>query len=130
MNISPLQEERLKYEPKLPGMLRHGISEISVKEGEATESVADQDKIKALFPNTYGKKEITFEIQKHIGVIQEENKGWRKELNRVSWNGGPAKYDIRAWSADYQKMDRGITLKPGEMRNLKTLLEDLEINDA
>ena len=42
-------------------MLRHGISEISVKEGEATESVADQDKIKALFPNTYGKKEITFE---------------------------------------------------------------------
>ena len=47
MNISPLQEERLKYEPKLPGMLRHGISEISVKEGEATESVADQDKIKA-----------------------------------------------------------------------------------
>ena len=61
MNISPLQEERLKYEPKLPGMLRHGISEISVKEGEATESVADQDKINALFPNTYGKKEITFE---------------------------------------------------------------------
>ena len=61
MNISPLQEERLKYEPNLPGMLRHGISEISVKEGEATESVADQDKIKALFPNTYGKKEITFE---------------------------------------------------------------------
>ena len=61
MNISPLQEERLKYEPKLPGMLRHGISEISVKEGEATESVADQDKIKVLFPNTYGKKEITFE---------------------------------------------------------------------
>ena len=61
MNISPLQEERLKYEPKLPGMLRHGISEISVKEGEATESVADQEKIKALFPNTYGKKEITFE---------------------------------------------------------------------
>ena len=61
MNISPLQKERLKYEPKLPGMLRHGISEISVKEGEATESVADQEKIKALFPNTYGKKEITFE---------------------------------------------------------------------
>lgn len=61
MKISPLQEERLKYVPKLPGMLRHGINEISVKEGEATESVADQDKIKAMFPNTYGKKEITFE---------------------------------------------------------------------
>lgn len=60
MKITPLQEARLKYEPKLPGMLRHGISEICVKEGEATESVADQDKIKELFPNTYGKKEITF----------------------------------------------------------------------
>ncbi len=61
MNISPLQKERLQYSPKLPGMLRNGISEISVKEGEATRSVADQEKIAALFPNTYGKKEITFE---------------------------------------------------------------------
>ena len=61
MNISPLQAERLKYAPKLPGMLRNGISEICVKEGEATQSVADQEKIKALFPNTYGEKEITFE---------------------------------------------------------------------
>ncbi|MBQ6497032.1 MAG: diphosphate--fructose-6-phosphate 1-phosphotransferase, partial [Firmicutes bacterium] len=59
--ISPLQEERLKYVPKLPGMLRGGISEICVKEGEETASVADQEKIKALFPNTYGKKEITFQ---------------------------------------------------------------------
>ena len=61
MNISPLQVQRLKYVPKLPGMLRHGINEICVKEGEETSSVADQEKIKALFPNTYGKKEITFE---------------------------------------------------------------------
>ncbi len=61
MKISPLQMERLKYQPKLPGMLRNGIAEISVKEGEPTQSVADQDKISALFPNTYGKKEITFE---------------------------------------------------------------------
>ena len=59
--ISPLQKERLTYQPKLPGMLRHGISEISVREGEVTQSVADQEKIHALFPNTYGKREITFE---------------------------------------------------------------------
>ena len=61
MSISPLQKARYEYSPKLPGMLRHGISEICVKEGEDTQSVADQDKIKALFPNTYGKKEITFQ---------------------------------------------------------------------
>ena len=59
--ISALQKERLLYTPKLPGMLRNGIADICVKEGEETQSAADQDKIKALFPNTYGKKEVTFE---------------------------------------------------------------------
>ncbi len=61
MNLSPLQKARYEYSPKLPGMLRGGISEICVKDGAPTESVADQDKIKALFPNTYGKNEITFQ---------------------------------------------------------------------
>ena len=61
MNISNLQKARYSYRPKLPGMLRNGISEICVKNGAPTESVADQDKIKALFPNTYGKNEITFQ---------------------------------------------------------------------
>lgn len=61
MNLTPLQKARYEYQPKLPGMLRNGIAEICVKEGSDTQSVADQEKIKALFPNTYGKKEITFE---------------------------------------------------------------------
>ena len=61
MKLSPLQIARYQYRPKLPGMLRNGISEICVRNGGATESVADQEKIKALFPNTYGKNEITFQ---------------------------------------------------------------------
>ena len=61
MTISTLQKARYSYNPKLPGMLRNGISEICVKDGAPTESVADQEKIKALFPNTYGKNEITFQ---------------------------------------------------------------------
>ena len=61
MKLSPLQVARYQYNPKLPGMLRNGISEICVRSGGATESVADQEKIKALFPNTYGKNEIVFE---------------------------------------------------------------------
>ena len=61
MKLSPLQKARYQYVPKLPGMLRNGIAEICVKEGAETNSVADQEKIKALFPNTYGKKEITFQ---------------------------------------------------------------------
>ena len=72
MNISPLQKFRLEYSPKLPGMLRHGINEICVKEGEETCSVADQEKIKALFPNTYGKKEITFEKGANTSVAKKQ----------------------------------------------------------
>ena len=68
MKLSPLQIERYKYIPKLPGMLRNGINEISVKEGKETSSVADQAKIKELFPNTYGKKEIVFEKGKNTST--------------------------------------------------------------
>ena len=72
MNISPLQKARYEYSPKLPGMLRHGIADICVKEGEATASVADQDKIKALFPNTYGKPEITFEKGQNTSASKKQ----------------------------------------------------------
>ena len=61
MKLSTLQIARYAYTPKLPGMLRGGISEICVKNGAPTASVADQEKIAALFPNTYGKNEITFQ---------------------------------------------------------------------
>ena len=60
MKLSPLQLARYQYSPKLPGMLRGGVSQICVNTGAATQSVADQEKIAALFPNTYGKPEITF----------------------------------------------------------------------
>ena len=72
MNLSPLQKTRYEYSPKLPGMLRNGISEICVKEGAETASVADQDKIKALFPNTYGKKEVTFEKGQNTSVAKKQ----------------------------------------------------------
>ena len=72
MEISPLQKARYEYKPKLPGMLRNGIADICVKEGEETASVADQDKIKALFPNTYGKKEITFEKGQNTSAAKKQ----------------------------------------------------------
>ena len=83
MKISPLQTARYEYSPKLPAMLRNGISEICVKEGADTQSVADQEKIKALFPNTYGKKEITFEK----GQNTSANK---KQIVGVILSGGQA----------------------------------------
>ena len=72
MNLSPLQKARYEYSPKLPGMLRGGIAEICVKEGNATESVADQDKIKALFPNTYGKAEVIFEKGQNTSAAKKQ----------------------------------------------------------
>ena len=72
MKLTPLQKARYEYQPKLPGMLRHGISEICVKEGEATQSVADQEKIQALFPNTYGKNEITFMKGKNTSPAKKQ----------------------------------------------------------
>ena len=72
MKLSPLQIARYQYNPKLPGMLRNGISEICVKNGGATESVADQEKIKALFPNTYGKNEITFQKGTNTSDVKKQ----------------------------------------------------------
>ncbi len=83
MNLSPLQIARYQYTPKLPGMLRNGISEICVKNGQPTQSVADQEKIAALFPNTYGKNEITFQK----GANTSENK---KQVVGVILSGGQA----------------------------------------
>ncbi len=71
MKLSPLQIVRYQYQPKLPGMLRNGISEISVRDGGATQSVADQEKIAALFPNTYGKNEIIFEKGENTSVARK-----------------------------------------------------------
>jgi pyrophosphate--fructose-6-phosphate 1-phosphotransferase len=58
MTKSPLQVARATYQPKLPAALKGSVV---LKEGAATESVADQADIKALFPNTYGMPLITFE---------------------------------------------------------------------
>ncbi|MDE6450200.1 MAG: diphosphate--fructose-6-phosphate 1-phosphotransferase, partial [Muribaculaceae bacterium] len=58
MKKSALQVARAAYEPKLPIVLTGAVKAV---EGEATQSVADQEAIKELFPNTYGLPEITFE---------------------------------------------------------------------
>ena len=58
MAKSALQVARAAYQPKLPKALQ---SAVAVKEGEPTQSVANQEEIKQLFPNTYGMPIVTFE---------------------------------------------------------------------
>lgn len=70
--------------------------------------------------------EFKFEIVEKIGVLGEKENGWTKELNLVSYNNFPAKYDIREWDPDHQKMSKGITLSKEELLKLKELLENIK----
>ena len=72
MKLSALQTARYEYAPKLPAMLRNGIADICVSEGAETQSVADQEKIQALLPNTFGKKEITFQKGENTSVAKKQ----------------------------------------------------------
>lgn len=69
--------------------------------------------------------ELSFEIIENIAVLSESPKGWTKELNLVSWNGRPPKYDIRDWSPEHEKMGKGITLNEEEITILKEALEKM-----
>ena len=66
--------------------------------------------------------DIKFEIKKEIGVLSENAKGWRKELNLISWNDAAPKYDIRDWAPEHEKMGKGITLTKEEAKSLLKLL--------
>ena len=55
--------------------------------------------------------DIKYDIVEEIGVLSENAKGWRKEINRISWNGAAPKYDIRDWAPEHEKMSKGIKWK-------------------
>ena len=69
--------------------------------------------------------DIKYDIVKELGVLSENAKGWRKEVNLISWNGGAPKYDIRDWAPDHEKMGKGTTLSEEEMKILKEILGEL-----
>lgn len=68
---------------------------------------------------------IEYEVKKTIGILSVNN-SWQKELNLVSWNGQPAKLDIRSWSPDHKKMGKGVTLSEEEGEKLLMLLGELQ----
>lgn len=67
-------------------------------------------------------KEFSYEIVEEIGVLSQNSRGWQKELNLVSWNGNPPKFDLRDWAPDHEKMGKGVTLSNDEFAALKKLL--------
>ena len=71
--------------------------------------------------------EIKYEILEKIGVLTESGRGWRKELNLISWNDRAPKYDLRDWSPDGEKMGKGITLSKEDLVALKEILDRMDL---
>lgn len=70
-------------------------------------------------------QEFSYEIVEEIAILSENNKGWRKELNLVSWNGSPPKFDLRDWAPDHEKMGKGLTLTNEEFEQLQKAIENM-----
>ena len=71
--------------------------------------------------------EFTYEVIERIAVLSTNARGWERQLNMVSWNGNPPKYDIRDWSPDGSRMAKGITLTEDELKTLIDILNDMEL---
>ena len=69
--------------------------------------------------------EIKYVILEELGVLSESAKGWKKELNLISWNGWDPKYDIRDWASEHEKMGKGITLRKDEIKELYKILGEI-----
>ena len=70
---------------------------------------------------------IKYEVKESYGVLSESTKGWTKELRSISWNDRDAKYDIREWAPDDEKMGKGVTLSIDELKNLRDILNKLDL---
>lgn len=69
--------------------------------------------------------EFNYEIVEEIAVLSENPKGWRKELNLVSWNERPPKFDLQDWAPNHEKMGKGVTLSNEEFAALKETLNKM-----
>lgn len=69
--------------------------------------------------------EIKYDLKEEIGILSEGNKGWKKELNLISWNDSAPKYDIRDWAPNHDKMGKGITLTADEAKALYDILKGI-----
>ena len=76
----------------------------------------------------FNNEPLEFEIIKSIAILSTEKRsGWTKELNLISFNDAPPKYDLRSWDPNHVKMGKGVTLSHEEMKKLKKAIEDLEL---
>lgn len=72
--------------------------------------------------------EFKYDVVETYGSLSESSKGWKKEIKLISWNQKEAKYDIREWSPDGEKMGKGVTLSKEEIINLRDLLNKIDLD--
>ena len=73
----------------------------------------------------YEDEEIDCDIIESYGKFSEGNRNWNKEVNLVSWNGRPAKIDIRSWQKNHEKCGKGIAITRTEAEELVKLLSKI-----
>ncbi|HNX28359.1 MAG TPA: PC4/YdbC family ssDNA-binding protein [Syntrophomonadaceae bacterium] len=73
--------------------------------------------------------DIKFEVKRELGVLSEGSKGWKKEINLISWNERKPKIDIRDWDGEHVKMGKGITLNQDELLKLKEILNSIDLEE-
>ena len=84
--------------------------------------IGDKERIMKAKRNSKMAKDFEFDIVEHIGILAEKTKGWKREVDLISWGGAEPKIDIRDWSPDHSKMGKGITLTAEEIEKLKELI--------
>jgi len=73
--------------------------------------------------------DFKFDIKKTLGTISENSKGWKREINVMTWNNKKAKVDIREWDDKHEQMGKGITLNKEELKQLKDILAEINIDE-
>lgn len=73
--------------------------------------------------------DFKFDIKKNLGTISENSKGWKREINLMTWNNKKPKVDIREWDEKHEKMGKGITLNKEELIQLKDILNGINIDE-
>ncbi len=73
--------------------------------------------------------DFKFDIKKSLGTISQSVKGWNREVNVMTWNNKKAKIDIREWDEKHEQMGKGITLNKEELKQLKDILNQIDIDE-
>jgi len=73
--------------------------------------------------------DFKFDIKNTLGNLSENAKGWKREVNVMTWNNKKAKVDIREWDENHEQMGKGITLNKEELKKLKEILSEINIDE-